>query len=266
MSLSRSDAWIRIHDTWNEQIACVRCACTLYVHPTAMSTPSIKLDGYEKRAWKHRIEGALKKIAKQRAAANQPKFEKSSGGRPGKGDVRAGLDVECHRRFKSSVANLPDPQQTLRSANNDRHRVVAVIEIAEALLKERVALWVSAGMPADYIVADQAAADQPPAEQPAPAQTDSPEILVPATQDNVPVVFVPETPMQSVTGSHSRRDDTVANTPGADDLDAHIASRQVRHSPSIHPATCRVAGLSLPPWHCDCVFTVLSVVMFGSAP
>ena len=68
--------------------------------------------------------------------------------------MRAGLDVECHRRFRASVANLPEPQQTLRSANNDRHRVVAVIEIAETLLKERVALWESAGMPADYIVAE----------------------------------------------------------------------------------------------------------------
>ena len=207
-----------------------------------MSTPSIKLDDYEKRAWKHRIEKALRKIGKQRLAANQPKFSKSSGGRPHKGDVRAGLDAECHRRFTSSVANLPEPQQTLRSANADRERVGVVIQIAETLVKERVALWESAGMPTDYIVLDQATVEQP-AEQLAPARTDSPGILVPATQDNVRVVFVPETPMQSVTGSHSRRDDTVANTPGADDLDAHIASPQVRHSPSIRSIQPRAAWL-----------------------
>ena len=134
-----------------------------------MSTPSIKLDDYEKRAWKHRIEKALHKIAKQRLAANQPKFSKSSGGRPHKGDVRAGLDAECHRRFTSSVANLPEPQQTLRSANADRERVDAVIQIAETLVKERVALWETANMPADYIVVaaptNQAAPDQPPAER-----------------------------------------------------------------------------------------------------
>ena len=99
-----------------------------------MSTPSIKLDDYDKRAWKHRIEGALKTVAKQRLAANLPKFSKSSGGRPHKGDVRAGLDAECHRRFKSSVANLPEPQQTLRSANADRERVGVVIQIAETLV------------------------------------------------------------------------------------------------------------------------------------
>ena len=95
-------------------------------------------------------------------------------------------------------------------------------------------------MPADYIVAvaptNQAAPDQPPAEQPAVAQTDSPEIFVPATQDNA-VLFVPETPQQSMGSSQGSHDEIVANTPGADDApDARIASPTAQVSRRARPS------------------------------
>ena len=38
-------------------------------------------------------------------------FAKSFGGKAPKGDARAGLGVECQRRFQASVA-LPEPQRT----------------------------------------------------------------------------------------------------------------------------------------------------------
>ena len=193
----------------------------------------LKLTSTEKDVWKYRLRLAYKALANERARMRKAPFLKLAGGKPSRDDVRAGVDVACHRRFKASAAADSAAPQTLKSAPKS-----TLNEIARTVLQERVALWETANMPADYIVAaaptNQAAPDQPPAEQPAVAQTDSPEIFVPATQDNA-VLFVPETPQQS-TWTQDSLDETVADTPGADDApDARIAS------PTVHLSLARMS-------------------------
>ena len=213
----------------------------------------LKLTSTEKDVWKYRLRLAYKALANERARMRKAPFQKLAGGKPSRDDVRAGVDVACHRRFKASAAADSAAPQTLKSAPKS-----TLNEIARTVLQERVALWETANMPADYIVAaaptNQAAPDQPPAEQPAVAQTDSPEIFVPATQDNA-VLFVPETPQQS-TWTQGSLDETVADTPGADDApDARIASptaqvsRPSIHGHTVHPASRRGwLWTHWPPW------------------
>ena len=137
----------------------------------------LKLTSTEEDAWKYRLRLAYKALANERARMRKAPFQKLAGGKPSRDDVRAGVDVACHRRFKASAAADSAAPQTLKSAPKS-----TLNEIARTVLQERVALWETANMPAVYIVAaaptNQAAPDQPPAEQPAVAQTDSPTSII----------------------------------------------------------------------------------------
>ena len=109
----------------------------------------LKLTNTEKDAWKYRLRLAYKALANERARMRKAPFQKLAGGKPSRDDVRAGVDVACHRRFKASAAADSAAPQTLKSAPKS-----TLNEIARTVLQERVALWETANMPA-YLQTDK---------------------------------------------------------------------------------------------------------------